>query len=170
MSWSRISLVSGAVIALAGGLVTVTAANAGTPRCTTSVLALSHTRHDIGAGNGVEDIVFTNRGSATCVLGGFPGVAYVAKSGKQLGAAADRAGSSHGAIVLPPGGRARARLGFINNVSAVPGCYHPYQQAPAVGLRVYPPGSTLAMFLRDPHPGCKSGKVHLLHIYAVRSR
>ena len=152
------SVSSGLPVASAGGA----------PRCTTGVLSLTHTRHDVGAGNGVEELVFTNRGSAGCVLGGFPGVVYVAGSGRQLGAAADREGSTHGAITLAPGERARARLGFINNVSAVPGCYHPDQQAQAVGLRVYPPGSTTAMFVRDLHPACKKAKVHLLHIEAVR--
>jgi hypothetical protein len=158
-------------VAVIGALAVGTPADAGTtPRCTTGVLSLSHTRHDIGAGNGVEDIVFTNTGSRNCVLGGFPGAAYVAKSGKQLGAAADRQGATHGPITLAPGHKVRARLSFINNVGAVPHCYHPYQQAQAVGLRVYPPGSTYAMFLRDPHPACRNADVHLLHIEAVRAR
>lgn len=139
-----------------------------TPRCTTSVLSLTHTRHDVGAGNGVERLVFTNTGTKPCSLQGFPGVAYVAKSGAQLGAAADREGSSYGAVVLQPNAKASARLHFINNVSAVPHCYHPDQQRAAVGVRVYPPNSTLAMYVRDPHPACKSPKVHLLHIEAVR--
>jgi hypothetical protein len=148
--------------------VAPTASAAAAPRCTTGVLSLTHTRHDIGAGNGVEDLVFTNTGGGACVLGGFPGVAYVARSGRQLGAAADRDGSTNGAITLAPGERTRARLHFINNVSAVPGCYHPDQQAQAVGLRVYPPGSSYAMFVRDRHPACKRARVHLLRIEAVR--
>jgi hypothetical protein len=132
------------------------------------MLSLSHTRQHIGAGNGFEQLVFTNTGAQSCEIGGFPGAAYVAKSAKQLSAAADRTGSSYGPVVLAPGGKARARLDFINNVSAVPGCYHQRQQAEAVGLRVYPPGSTLAMFVRDRHPACKRSTVHLLHIHAVR--
>jgi hypothetical protein len=169
MTWTRLGAGAVAALAIAGlaGPSTVASA-AGPPRCTTGVLSLTHTRHDVGAGNGGERLVFTNTGSQSCVLGGFPGAAYVAKSGKQLGAAADRTGSTFGPVVLAPGGTARARLDFINNVSAVPGCYHPAQQAHAVGLRIYPPGSTLAMFVRDPHPACKRSSVHLLHIHAVR--
>src|SRR4051812_48365648 len=147
-----------AAVANATGAVLATAVPAGAgnslPRCTTRVLAASHTRHDIGAGNGAEDIVFTNTGRAACALQGFPGVSYVAKSARQLGAAADRQGSSYGRIRIAPGGHARARLFFVNNVSAVPGCYHPAQQATAAGLRVYPPGSTLAMYVPDRHPAC----------------
>ena len=149
-------------------VVVSSASAAAAPRCTTGVLSLAHTRHDVGAGNGVEKLVFTNTGTGACVLGGFPGVAYVARSGRQLGAAADREGSTHGAITLAPGERARARMHFINNVSAVPGCYHPDQQAQAVGLRVYPPGSSSAMFVHDRHPACKRARVHLLHIEVVR--
>jgi hypothetical protein len=171
MTRTRIGRAGAAVLATVGVLSVAVPAGADspTPRCTTGVLSLSHTRHDIGAGNGVEQIVFTNTGSASCELTGFPGVAYVAKSGTQLGAAADREGSSHGAVVLAPGHQARARLEFINNVSAVRGCYHEAQWAHAVGLRVYPPGSASAMFLRDPHPACKSQKVHLLRVRSVRA-
>jgi hypothetical protein len=156
-------------LATPAALVLAPAVNAGTvPRCATSELSLSHTRHDVGAGNGVEWLVFTNTGSKTCALQGFPGVSYVARSGRQLGAAADREGSSYAAVVLRPTEGAHARLHFINNVSAVPHCYHAGQQHEAVGLRVYPPDSTLAMYVRDPHPACNSLKVHLLHIEAVR--
>lgn len=169
MIWTRAgAAVMTALVAAALGSPSTVATAAGPPRCTTSDLSLTHTRHDVGAGNGGERLVFTNTGSQSCVLGGFPGAAYVASSGRQLGAAADRSGSSFGPVVLAPGGTARARLDFINNVSAVPGCYHRRQQAEAVGLRVYPPGSTLAMFVRDPHPACKRSTVHLLHIHAVR--
>ncbi|MDQ1706431.1 MAG: hypothetical protein QOF18_2797 [Frankiaceae bacterium] len=170
---TRLGKASVAVLAAAGTLAVAIPAGAdpatAASRCTTSVLSISHTRHDVGAGNGAEDIVFTNIGSKSCVLGGFPGAAYVAKSGKQLGAAADREGSTNGPITIAPGHKARARLTFINNVGAVPRCYHPYQQAQAAGERVYPPGSTSAMFLRDRHPACKNPKVHLLHIEAVRA-
>ena len=169
MTWTRLGAGVAVAVSIAGlvGPSTVATA-AGPPRCTTGVLSLTHTRHDVGAGNGAERLVFTNTGTQSCVLGGFPGAAYVARSGKQLGAAADRTGSSYGTVVLEPGGKARARLDFINNVSAVPGCYHQRQQAEAVGLRVYPPGSTYAMFVRDRHPACKRSTVHLLHIHAVR--
>jgi hypothetical protein len=168
---TRLGRTGAVAIAVIGVVATATPAGArtATPRCTTNMLSLSHTRHDVGAGNGVEDIVFTNTSETTCVLGGFPGVAYVANSGAQLGAAADREGSSHGSVVLVPGGKAKARLHFINNVGAVPGCYHPSQQAHAVGERVYPPGSTLAMFLKDSHYACKSSKVHVLRIESVRA-
>jgi hypothetical protein len=173
----RTSLIRPAVAAatlLAGvGMALTTAAPAGAGptaahRCTTADLALHHTRHDLGAGQGYERIVFRNTSSSACYLSGFPGLSYVDKHGHQLGAPADRTGSSNGRITIAPGGAARAKVHFINNVSAVPGCYHQHQQAHAVGFRVYPPGSTLAMFLRDPHPACKSSKVHLVDTSAVR--
>ncbi|MDQ1696657.1 MAG: hypothetical protein QOJ03_2010 [Frankiaceae bacterium] len=171
MTTNRIGRVGIAALVAAGTFAVAAPADAGSTvsRCTTGVLALSHTRQDIGAGNGVEFIVFTNKGAKTCELTGFPGVAYVAKSGAQLGAAADREGASHGQILIAPGHKARARFEFINNVGAVPGCYHHRQQAQAVGLRVYPPGSASAMFVRDPHPACRSMSVHLLHIRSVRA-
>jgi hypothetical protein len=172
MGRSGVGKVTAVVVAAAAVLATAGAAGAGSslPRCTTRVLSATHTRHVIGAGNGAEQIVFTNIGRRACILGGFPGVSYVARSGRQLGAAADREGPSYGRVRLAPGGHARARLSFINNVSAVPGCYHPAQQATAAGLRVYPPGSTLAMYVPDRHPACTRASVHLLHIEAVRAR
>src|SRR4051794_31950553 len=99
--------------ALTATTAATSVASSSVPRCTTGVLSLSHTRHDVGAGNGVEDLVFTNTGEQSCSLGGFPGVAYVGRSGRQLGAAADREGDSNGTITLAPGETTRAGLHFI---------------------------------------------------------
>src|SRR3954462_10916309 len=101
MGWTRI-VVTGLMASAATASVVPAPALAGSaaPRCTTGVLSLSHTRHDVGAGNGVEDLVFTNTGEQSCSLGGFPGVAYVGRSGRQLGSAADREGDSNGTITL----------------------------------------------------------------------
>ncbi len=165
---ARIAVV--AVLATTAGSFAVDAATAATgsvPRCTTSDLSLSHTRQDIGAGNGVENLVFTNTSSHTCRLDGFPGVAYVGKSGKQIGAAADRMGSAYSAVLVS-GGKAHATLHFINNAGAVPGCDMTTIRR-TVGERVYPPNSTLAMFVRDPHYACTDKHAHLLQTESVRS-
>lgn len=143
----------------------VTAAPSATARCTVSDLSLGHTRHDLGAGQGYEKLVFTNRSGHTCRLSGFPGVSYVDSQGHQLTQPADRDGTAHTAT-LAPGASAKALLHWINNVGAVPACQGNYTTA--AGLRVYPPGSSTAMYLRDPHPACRNRSAHLLDVHSVR--
>ncbi len=140
-----------------------------TPRCTTYVLALSHTRHDLGAGQSYERLLLRNVGRRTCHLRGFPGVSYVVAGGRQVSAAASFTDERRVNVVLRPGRSASAVLHAINIVDAVPGCSQPAQQVRALGLRIYPPGSRLAMYVPHPHPACTSLTVHLLDVGPLRA-
>jgi len=166
-AWTAAAL---SLTATAGSLALAAPASAAStvPRCTVSVLKLTHTAQDIGAGNGVEDLVFANKGKVSCYLDGHPGVSYVGAKGRQIGASATRLGTIH-KVILKPGARAVAQLHFVNIVSAEPGCETKAEQRMALGERVYPPGSTRALYTSDPHYACASTRVHLLRIGAVTS-
>lgn len=86
--------------------------SAGPAECTTATLHVK-----IGPGNGAAgtiyyDIVFTNAGSGTCFLRGYPGVSLVSagsNSGSQIGADAKRdAVTPSRQIILAPGKAAYA--------------------------------------------------------------
>ncbi len=159
-----------AIVAAAGSLAFSAPASAATavPRCTVTVLSLTHTTPDIGAGNGYENLVFTNKGTVSCYLDGHPGVSYVKAAGKQVGASALRVGAVH-KVVLKPGGHASAQLHFVNIVDAVVGCDLASERRAVLGERVYPPGSTRALYVKDPHTGCITKTAHLLQIGAVHA-
>lgn len=140
-----------------------------TPRCTTVVLALRHTRHEVGAGQSYERLVLRNTGQRTCHLRGFPGVSYVVANGRQVSAAASFTDQRRVTVVLLPGRSAHAVLHAVNLVDAVPNCSRPGEQVQALGLRVYPPGSRLAMYVPDPHPACTSPTAQLLDVGPLRA-
>lgn len=136
-----------------------------TPRCSTAVLSLSHTRHNLGAGQSYERLVLRNTGRRTCHLRGFPGASYVVAAGRQVSAPASFTDQQRVTVVLAPGHSAYAVLHAINLIDAVPGCT-PTQ---ALGLRVYPPGSRTSMYVADPHPACTGTQAHLLDVGPVRA-
>ena len=125
---------------------------AGAPRCTTSSLRIS-----VGAGASAGaaartagltvtryTLGFTNVSGAACTLDGYPGVAAYRGDGVQVGnaAAADRMTiASH--VVLPSGGTARATVTASVPAAATGGC----QPVVAAGLRVVPPGESVARYV-----------------------
>jgi hypothetical protein len=138
-----------------------------TARCVTAHLSMRLGTAGHAAGSTYVPIVFTNTGTSSCTLAGYPGVSFVAPgSGDQVGAAAAR--NSHlspHTITLAAGGHASAMLQVVN-----------YQNFPAKdcsaatvsGLRVYPPGSTAAGYVRFSAKGSAcSTSVEQLTIQAV---
>src|SRR5450631_143505 len=61
---------------------------ASAPTCRTAQLSLRLGKGGAAAGTAYQPIVFTNHGSSTCALRGYPGVAFVASTGGQVGSAA----------------------------------------------------------------------------------
>jgi hypothetical protein len=131
---------------------TSTAAPSGPAPCKSAGLKLALGPGEGAAGTVYRPLRFTNTGSTTCVLHGFPGVSYVGgENGAQVGKAADRVGEKGAAVSLKPGGVASAVVGFVN--------VHNFEEAackptPVKGLRVYPPGETVSMFVEAPGTGC----------------
>ncbi|HEV2781818.1 MAG TPA: DUF4232 domain-containing protein [Actinophytocola sp.] len=120
--------------------------------CKAAELQLSIGQGEGAAGTHYRPLRFTNKGTRTCVIQGFPGVSYVAgDDGHQVGEAAFREGTKGAAVTLAPGQTAFATVGFVNAGNFDPAECRP---TPTRGLRVYPPHDTAAMFLPLEGTGC----------------
>lgn len=116
------------------------------------------------AGRLYGHLTFTNTSSSTCSLTGFPGVSHVGGgNGTQVGAAADRIDEKKRLVTLAPGQRTRAALSISSSGPYGDEC----DEKEVDGLRVYPPGSTGAAFVRHEGTGCRNPKVHLLQVSPV---
>jgi hypothetical protein len=125
-------------------------AASGTPACTSADLKVSLGG---GAGAGMSQnhigLQLRNTGASPCTVYGYPGVSWVAGSdGHQVGAAAQRqannSGSAEQTVTLAPGALASAPLDIVDAAVIPPAECKP---VPVLGLRVYPPGETAALFL-----------------------
>jgi hypothetical protein len=126
----------------------------GLSRCTTGELSVALGEGDAAAGSVYRPLIFTNIGSRTCELRGFPGVSYVAgDDGHQVGPAAAMSGERGAQVPIAPGATARAQLQLVNVQNYDPGACHP---VPVRGLRVYPPGDTAALFVPVEGTGCST--------------
>ncbi len=116
----------------------------------------------LGAGEGAAGtiyyaLVFTNRGTTSCSLRGYPGVSSVSgPAGRQIGAAADRSPAHVVTVVLRPGAAASAAYGQAEALNYPRARCHPVS---ARGLRVYAPNQTRARYLAIKHLACSSTAV-----------
>lgn len=134
--------------------------------CTVNQLSVTLGRGNGAAGSEIVPIVFTNTGSSSCTLTGYPGVSFVGDgNGTQLGAAANEDGSV--AIVpnsLAPGDTVSAQL-RITQAGNYSGC----TVVPADGLRVYPPHSYEAVFVKaSDFSACSNADIKLLSVQPVQ--
>jgi hypothetical protein len=141
---------SAASSAASAGASSSAATASGTPACTSADLKVSLGG---GAGAGMSQnhigLQLRNTGSSPCTVYGYPGVSWVAGAdGHQVGAAAQRqsnnSGSAEQTITLAPGALASAPLDIVDAAVIPPAECKP---VPVLGLRVYPPGETAALFL-----------------------
>lgn len=125
---------------------------ANSAECKVGDLKLSLGGGDAAAGTMYRQLRFTNSGSRTCTIQGFPGVSYVTgNDGHQVGPAAYRDGSKGPAITLKPGMTVYAPVGFVQVHNYDPGVCKPTSVR---GLRVYPPHEYNSMFVPAPGTGC----------------
>lgn len=118
---------------------------ASAPTCRTSQLSLRLGKGGVAAGTAYQPIVLTNHGSSTCALRGYPGVAFAASTGGQVGSAASRnPQQAVTTILITPDSSASALLGIADYRN-----YPPREclSHPVSGLRVYPPGNTAAVYV-----------------------
>ena len=132
------------------------AASTALPNCAAGELGVwVAADHGTGAsGSTFIPLEFTNVGSQTCTLQGFPAVAALDRNGNQLGPAATR---NHlitpSTVTLAPGQTAHAVLQYIQAVAT--NC-PVAQQVPAYELQVNPPHRTItdhALFDFETCPG-----------------
>jgi hypothetical protein len=119
-----------------------------------------------GAGKLATAIVFTNSGDRTCTMNGFPGVSFVTEeNGPQIGAAAARDGEVGAPVLLAPGDTAVAPL-LITSFAPYPA--QKCQVRDVGGLRIYPPGDTVPLFLPGANRTCGADVGEpLLHVSTV---
>jgi hypothetical protein len=147
-------------------IVAPTSAPGGPARCATSVLAVSLTGASGAAGSTYYTLLLTNRGSAPCVLQGYPGVSFVTGAGgQQIGAPAARISGPAPTVQVAPGGSAGAALQISVASNFGSGC----QPASAAGLRVFPPNQTAALFLAQADQTCSNPADVTLHVGALQS-
>jgi hypothetical protein len=118
------------------------------PECKPATLKLSFGAGDAGMSQQHTVLRFTNVGSRSCVIVGFPGVSYVAgDKGTQVGAPARRVGRIGPQVTLTPGEVAST---VVSSVSV--GVFDPAtcRPTPVRGYRIYPPDSTASMFIPLP--------------------
>lgn len=137
-------------------------------QCATSSLTGTIGQGGGGAAGSEEvTLVLTNHGSAQCSLQGWPGVSFVGDgNGTQLGTPADFDRSTpHATVVLRPGGTAQAPLKIVQAMNYPEADCKPQK---ADGFRVYPPGSTESLFVRDDTvTACTTTTVTLLTVGAL---
>jgi hypothetical protein len=147
-----------ATVTSPGTKPTPTTSAAGDPnRCKNAQLTVTLGAPDRGAGQIYSQILFVNKGTTTCTLAGHPGVSYVAgDDGHQVGASAARTGSTITTVSLAPGATASALLHETNSANFDQSVCKPVTVR---GLRVYPPGSTAAVFLPRVSKQCSAVKL-----------
>ena len=113
----------------------------------------------------VYPLRFTNLTRVTCHLNGYPGVAAVGRHGHQLGSPASRDTLFRPRFVtLRRGATAHADL-TIEEAGNFPS--RACRMRTAVGLRVYPPASRGAAFVRLTFAACSRRGPSYLHVTAV---
>ncbi|HXW47640.1 MAG TPA: DUF4232 domain-containing protein [Streptosporangiaceae bacterium] len=117
------------------------------------------------AGTIYYPVEFTNLGSHTCWLSGYPRVFGTTKSGTSFGAAAGRLTMPVRRIVLRKNQTAHALLGIVEP-GIIPGCH----AVTGGGLAVYPPGQAHKQLVGSFYfPGCRNKKAVYLHVGPVQA-
>lgn len=124
---------------------------------------------DVAPRAGGAAVEFTNTSDAACTMSGYPQVAASRADGAQVGNAAGRDTSvSVRRIVLAPGATAHAVL--AEGVSGLPsGSCKPVT---AVGLRIIPPGQSIARYVRHAVTACSAAGPRepvFLHVRALQA-
>lgn len=136
----------------------------GTPACTTSDLKATVGGRQGAAGSDYTTIDFTNAGSYSCTLYGYPGMS-LANSGGPIGASATRDRSrSPAPVTLAPGAKANAALRVVDAQNYPSGTCSPDSGS---FLLIYPPNQTEAIDLPFKSTGCKNSSVKLLSVSVV---
>lgn len=146
---------------------TASGTTAGTPECRSADLHVAAGPTNATAGTFYLPIRFTNTGSHSCEMVGFPGVSYLsAPGGSQVGDAAERQGPAGSPVVLRPGQTASAIVGMVDvGVLPASSC----RPTSVAGLRVYPPDQTASVFAAHAGKGCAGHPGHpQLTVRAVR--
>lgn len=138
----------------------------GSDRCAAGSLSGALTNENGAAGSVYYTLRFTNRGSTSCVLQGWPGVSFMSSpTGPQVGAPATRIPGSSPALTLAPGASAGAALQITEPTNYGTGC----RVTPVTGLRVYPPDQTVSLYVAHSDHACANTTDVTLHVGAFQA-
>jgi hypothetical protein len=141
---------------------------AGPPGCATRDLKATVGIAQGAAGSVYQVIDFTNIGTTSCSLYGYPGVALAGGSPvNQIGAAASRSPQAGPTLVtLTPGSVANTLLRITQAQN-----YPTSRCGPVAStyLQIYPPNQTTPIFLGYKSTGCSETSVNLLTVSVVQS-
>jgi hypothetical protein len=143
-------------------------ASGGAPGCATRDLKATVGIAQGAAGSVYQVIDFTNIGTASCSLYGYPGIALAGGSPvTQIGAAASRSPQAGPALVtLKPGAVANTLLRITQAQN-----YPTSKCSPMAStyLQIYPPNQTTPIYLGYKSTGCSATGVNLLTVSVVQS-
>ena len=144
------------------------AASGGPPGCATRDLKATVGVAQGAAGSVYQVVDFTNIGTASCSLYGYPGIALAGGSPvSQIGAAASRSSQAAPALVtLAPGGVANTLLRITQAQNYPTSKCHP---AASTYLQIYPPNQTTPTYLGYKSTGCSATGVKLLTVGVVQA-
>jgi hypothetical protein len=136
--------------------------------CATRDLRAKAGVSEAAAGSVYQVIDFTNIGSASCTLYGYPGVSLaVGTPATQVGAGAARSTAAAPTLVtLLPGQTANALLRITQAANYPASTCSPKA---ATYLQIYPPNQTTQIYLPYTSTGCASTSVNLLTIGVVQA-
>ncbi|HXH34598.1 MAG TPA: DUF4232 domain-containing protein [Plantibacter sp.] len=145
--------------------------NAPEGQCADSVIQVTVSGSEGGAGSISSNVVFTNTGQESCVLRGAPGVSVVGDgNGTQLGAAAvQQEDAAPVDVTLAAGGSASAILTSVN-IGTDGGPLDNCEPVAGDGYRVFPPHSFTAVFVASAAvPACSNAAVTWMTIGPVQA-
>jgi len=144
------------------------AAAGGPPGCATRDLKATVGVAQGAAGSVYQVIDFTNIGTASCSLYGYPGIALAGGSPvTQIGMAASRSPQAGPALItLKPGDVANTLLRITQAQN-----YPTSKCSPMAStyLQIYPPNQTTPIYLQYKSTGCSATGVNLLTVSVVQS-
>jgi hypothetical protein len=144
------------------------AVSSGAPGCATRDLKATVGIAQGAAGSVYQVIDFTNIGTASCSLYGYPGIALAGGSPvTQIGSAASRSPQAGPALVtLKPGDVANTLLRITQAQN-----YPTSKCSPMAStyLQIYPPNQTTPIYLGYNSTGCSATGVNLLTVSVVQS-
>lgn len=163
---NKLSTLLAAAALAASPLVVASAAHAGdgggatvVPQCRNADLK-AHYRYDgAGMSHTYWKLVLKNVSTHACRTGGFGGLSFVGHgNGTQVGAAADRVGTSQ-SYVVQPGQRLSSA---VSQTSTGPYDRSYCRPVHVDGFRVYVPNATRSQFIAKAGTACSNTAVHLL--------
>ncbi|MFT4262420.1 MAG: DUF4232 domain-containing protein [Nocardioides sp.] len=134
--------------------------------CTAGQLAAGYVRRGAGASHRFGALRLTNVSATRCWLRGYGGLSFVGGGdGTQVGHAATRTPSTVRRVWLAPGERAAS---LVDQTTAAPYGTRRCRPTAVDGFRVYPPDSTVSLFVAHRTRTCANSRLTLLAHRAYR--